>query len=302
MQADRLSRYFAGRGVRFTTILSSDLQRAIKTANIIRYHQLTEGKEGSRLIVQQLPVLREQDFGYYEGKSFKARQRGSNKSGKEAHREAHLDDERFQDVESKESMETRANSFLDLHLLPLVRSASQIREPVIALVSHGIFLAILWRCLLRRFPERSVKLAPGLSIIAGAPTTLEYLGGWSNTGYLELEIRSSPLANAIDVIDTIQNLDAPPDEDPVTQLSSLLGWTMAVKTVNGKDHLKDLKRTGGGVGSSKHDDSQKRLDTFFAPKRRKIGLRQNIVSVWMPSVSSLSLTKPRPLANCDIVA
>ena len=271
MQADRLSRYFSRKGVYFTDILSSDLQRAFKTANTIRFHQPVEGKEGNRLTVQQFSALREQDFGYYEGKPFKARQRGTNKSGKDVHREAHLDDEGFQDVESKELMEIRANSFLDGNFLPLVRKASQIREPVVALVSHGIFLATLWRCLLRRFPERSVKLAPGLSIIAGAPTTLEYLGGWSNTGYLELEIRSSPLANAIDAIDTIHSLEAPSDEGTTFQPPSLLGWTMVIKTVNGKDHLKDLKRTGGGVGSSKHDDSQKRLDTFFTPKRRKIG-------------------------------
>ena len=271
MQADRLSRYFVGRGVRFTDIFSSDLQRAAKTAHTIRYRQLTEDKDGSRLTVQKLPLLREQDFGYYEGKHFKTRQRGLNKSGKEAHRQAHLNDEGFQDVESKESMEIRANSFLDTKLFPLIRTSSQIREPIIALVSHGIFLATLWRCLLRRFPEQSVKLAPGLSIIAGAPTTLEYIGGWSNTGYLELEIRSSSLGNAIDAIDTIHNLDASPYEDSLPQSLSLVGWTIVIKTVNGKDHLKNLKRTGGGVGSSKHDDSQKRLDTFFAPKRRKIG-------------------------------
>jgi hypothetical protein len=39
-------------------------------------------------------------------------------------------------------------------------------------------------------------------------------------------------------------------------------------TVNGKDHLKGLKRTGGGVGSSRHDASQKGIESFF--KRRKV--------------------------------
>ena len=271
LQADYLGRYFESTGVRFTDIFSSDLQRASKTANTIRYRQNSNSTEPSKLVVQQLPVLREQDFGYYEGKPFKARQRGSSKSGKEAHREAHREDEGFQDVESKESMELRADSFLDLTLVPLIRKASKLREPIVAVVSHGIFLSSIWRCLLRRFPEQSVKLAPGLSITAGAPTTLEYLGGWSNTGYLELDIKPSSLGNTIDVIDTIENLDSSIEEDTLLLPSDLMGWIMVIKAVNGKDHLKGLKRTGGGVGSSKLDDSQKKLDTFFAPKKRKIG-------------------------------
>ena len=271
LQADCLGRYFADTGVLFTEIFSSDLQRASKTANTIRYRQSSNSRTSGKLIVQQLTVLREQDFGYYEGKPFKARQRGSRKSGKEAHREAHQEDEGFQDVESKESMELRANSFLDLKLVPLIRGSSKLREPIVAVVSHGIFLSVIWRCLLRRFSQQSVKLTPGLSITAGAPTTLEYLGGWSNTGYLELEIKSSSLANTIDVIDTIDSLESLSKRETVPQVTKLLGWTMVIKTVNGKDHLKGLKRTRGGVGSSKHDDSQKKLDTFFAPKKRKLG-------------------------------
>lgn len=45
-------------------------------------------------------------------------------------------------------------------------------------------------------------------------------------------------------------------------------WTTTILTINGKDHLKGLKRTGGGVGSSRHDASQKGIESFF--KRRKI--------------------------------
>jgi phage baseplate assembly protein gpV len=46
------------------------------------------------------------------------------------------------------------------------------------------------------------------------------------------------------------------------------GWNTTILAINGKDHLKGLKRTGGGVGSSRHDTSQKSIETFF--KRRKV--------------------------------
>ena len=61
---------------------------------------------------------------------------------------------------------------------------------------------------------------------------------------------------------------SPPDaiaEEEVAAVpyASLAGFTMLINTVNGKDHLKHLKRTGGGVGSSKFDDKQKTIESFF---------------------------------------
>jgi len=44
-------------------------------------------------------------------------------------------------------------------------------------------------------------------------------------------------------------------------------FQITVKTINGKDHLKGLKRTGGGLGSSKFEEGQKSIETFF--KKRK---------------------------------
>ena len=295
----------------FTHIFSSDLQRAYKTAEAIRSAQPSHDKN---VTVIQLPTLQEQDFGFYEGKPFYARPRGSKKSGKDAHHDQHKDDTGFKDVESKDSMTVRANNFLDHHLLPILRLGASNKEQVVAVVSHGIILSTLWRCLLRRFSPRTVTMAPG-SEVGSNGTMLEYLGGWSNTGYLELQIDRAKPAHSETLnsqmnksetshVESIQlapiSLAASPttigkieadalktgtllvssnnEQDPLqaevapiasTDLDILHGWNMVIRKVNGKDHLKGLKRTGGGVGSSQFDEGQKKIETFF--KKQKVG-------------------------------
>ena len=271
LQADRLGRYLAATGLEFTNIFSSDLQRAAKTASAIRHSQQKVYGDSGLPSVKRLPILREQDFGYYEGKPFYARLKDSRRAGKDHHRVQHMNDPNFKDVESKESMTVRMDEFLDEHLVPLLKRLSK-KEPTVAIVSHGIILASLWRCILKTFEARSVKLKPGLAVGSGDYKTLEYLGGWSNTGYLELDIQKSSLANTIDSVDAIHSSR----ESSMKQLkeskpATLEGWKMTIKIVNGKEHLKGLKRTGGGVGSSKYDESQRKIESFFVSRKTKIG-------------------------------
>ena len=253
----------------------------------------------------------EQDFGDLEGKKWsEIRTELQNKPG-------------YVPVETKEAMGQRADTFLDEYLLPLFDGANGGTDPVIAIVSHGVFLSTLWKRLLRRLPAKSISLSPGLQ--STARPLLGHLGGWSNTGYLELHMardetgKSSISADAVpsptskpdmsqlvesypaDIIgavdalqvvqqeatgsdgtssapthDTAQVVDITPAVSaapiPLTPRTSgpriARGWTTTVLTVNGKDHLKGLKRTGGGVGSSRHDVSQKGIESFF--KRRKV--------------------------------
>ena len=275
LQATRLGQHFAKAGLRFTRIFSSDLQRAYKTAEAIRLAQieLEVTSDDRALAVTQVPLLREQDFGFYEGKSFLGRSRGTNKTGKDNHREQHQDDPEFKDVESKESMALRMNTFLDENLLPALQVETEAFEEIIAIVSHGIVLSVLWRCFLKRFAAQTVSLAPGLAIGGGGITPLEYLGGWSNTGYMELAIRSRDVPMNSHTRTPISSDDAEVVDKSLKQscstVSVMLGYHMVIKTVNGKEHLKGLKRTGGGVGSSKFDDGQKSIESFF--KKRKVG-------------------------------
>ncbi len=222
------------------------------------------GEVAEELEVRQLRILREQDFGFYEGKPFYARSRDSNKSGKENHRSQHVDDPDFKDVESKVSMDARMDDFVKDHLLPIISANGE----VAAVVSHGIILSHLWRCILKLFGKGSVALAPGLSVGSGGVTPLEYLGGWSNTGYLELDIQSIP---SVETKSTDQASTAAAEAEPQpsgSEDSGVPSLKMTIRTVNGKEHLKSLKRTRG-VGSSKYDEGQKKIETFF--KKAKVG-------------------------------
>lgn len=309
-----MGEHFANREITFTHIYSSDLSRAYKTAESLKAAQ----KCTTAADVLQVPDLREQDFGFYEGKPFYARSSGSVKSGKDVHRADHKAEENFKDVETKESMAKRANKFLDEILLPILHNKTTIPGCVVAVVSHGIMLSNLWRCLLRRQPPNSVIINPEL-LVAGRPLILEHLGGWGNTGFLELfyEWRTStimtPKASGSHLVDDKTQsgsedvnsiLDKLPegqdhDQNPVGVLPSGVdrdhgesgtdptssarrdivavdtrialtaptSCILSVQTINGKEHLRGLKRTGGGVGSSKFDAGQPSIETFF--KRQK---------------------------------
>lgn len=279
-QATLLGAHFSSLGLTFTHFYSSHLQRAAKTAVLIRDAQamrMTASSAPETPAVIQLPVLMEQDFGYLEGKKFYERA-ADGKHSASPHHQPRTASGGSVPVESKDSLAQRADTFLDEHLLPLLDSTAESVEPVIAIVSHGIMLSSLWKRLLARLPERSVKLTPELAYTASV--TLEHLGGWSNTGYLELRMSHTALelphasrAAAPGVVTKVID-ELPPVSITETAMASKIrmlspGWSTVICTINGKDHLKGLKRTGGGVGSSRHDDSQKSIESFF--KRRKIG-------------------------------
>lgn len=240
----------------------------MKTATAIRLAQPLpdcDAAPEAKLHVTALTVLREQDFGFYEGKPFYARTRDSGKSGKENHRSQHQDDPDFQDVESRESMALRMSSFLQNHLIPAIQSEPLERNGDIAVVSHGIILSQLWRCFLKLLAKNSTTLSAGLSVGTGGTTPLEHLGGWSNTGYLELEILEREVAAKGEL--AISAAAPPTLNNPVSDASPPLHqYKVIIKTVNGKEHLKGLKRTRG-VSSSKFDEGQKSIESFF--KKRK---------------------------------
>jgi hypothetical protein len=272
----------------------------VKTAGLIREAQLApvadNGSPRTVPDVVQLPVLMEQDFGFYEGKKFHERPADGKMTGKEHHRLEHKDDEGFVDAESKKSLARRADSFLDEHLIPIMRKSTDQTQQVIAVVSHGIMLSALWKRLLLRLPARSVTLSAELA--ATPRPSLEHLGGWSNTGYLELYMTQQPVQDATvalgppvpavmindqdalmlqstSVSPTVMATDssagsilAPVATSQPQSASIASGWTTVIETINGKDHLQTLKRTRGGVGSSRHDPSQRNIDSFF--KRRKV--------------------------------
>ncbi|KAK0335358.1 hypothetical protein LTR91_007460 [Friedmanniomyces endolithicus] len=188
-QARRLGEHFAKtNNIHLTHIFASPLSRAFKTAEALLKAQghdtAGDGGDKDTLAIVKVPDLIEQDFGYYEGRPFYARSEAK-KSGREAHYERHKDDPDFVDVESKESMCKRADAFLDDHFMPLLDGQGVEDGLEVAIVSHGILLSHLWRRLLLRLPRKSLTIAPEVTAARGS-IVLEHLGGWSNTGYLEL--------------------------------------------------------------------------------------------------------------------
>jgi len=291
LQTVRLGAHLASIGVKISHVYSSDLQRAVKTAQAIRLAQIPTPPE-----TVKLQMLREQDFGWWEGKAIV-------KGGRDTQRLAHCLYDGFKDIESKASQKERMETFITTYLSPHILTAGD--GDTVAVVAHGIILSYLWRTLLKRFNAQSVTVHPG--VILG-DRGLEYMGGWSNTGYLDLEIKHrlseptaclqadssnvvvpagstcveekvstepmSKLASSIPVdLDPTQSTPTGVIHSDATTTSSLSSdfqdLQLAIKSVNTLEHLKGLKKTRGGIGSAKHDDKQQRVDSFF--KRQKIG-------------------------------
>ena len=262
----------------FSHVFSSDLQRAQKTAEALLASQTKSQiqsndhlQNGPVSVVQDL-LLREQDFGFFEGKPFYAREHSSSKSGKHSHWSQHANEPSFQDVESKESMRKRADEFVHGNLISLLCDEDAPSNCVVAIYSHGIILNHLWKSIFSLFGKNAVSLAPGVSVGNAVSTPLEYLGGWSNTGYLELDISPS---HALSVQEENMTTDCTliekrerPNETADDRSHPIFpNLKMRILAVNGKDHLRALKRTRG-VGSAAHDESQRKIENFFKKPRK----------------------------------
>ncbi|KAF2090318.1 phosphoglycerate mutase-like protein [Saccharata proteae CBS 121410] len=309
-QAGRLGQHFRDTDVRLTHIFASPLQRARITAERIRDAQpgaASQAANKASLPITSSPLLKEQDFGFYEGKAFFERPHGSNKTGKQDHLDKHKDEPGFVDVESKDSMAERMDTFLREHILGLWQSDGESQEHVVAVVSHGIILSVLWRRILRHLPRKSVSLVPEL--MSSQPVSLEHLGGFSNTGFLELVMARGKDSDSADPAlkpslkpddtkaaqENVETLtDSVPEDSTDARLlpqspeavpaqyaerivpapevenvaNILRNWTTTICVINGKEHLRNFKRTGGGVGSSAYNEGQKTIESFF--KRRKV--------------------------------
>ncbi|PGH00034.1 hypothetical protein GX51_06033 [Blastomyces parvus] len=253
LQIQRLALHFKARGIVFNTVFSSDLLRARTTAEGICGLAGEEDRDGdsSQLLPIVLPVLRERDFGSLEGKSWLTSREGA----------ASTVSETAGEPEPHASVASRADSFLSNHLLPVLLDTGNTSQAV-AVVSHGILLSALWEAFSRLFLSNHVVLAPGVEVT-------KRVSSWSNTGYLELDIARLEIALVTPVsamesdqsqgtMDSSNKAEANND----TRNPAFHDHTLTILTINGREHLKNLRRTPG-VGSSKHDTTQKRIDNFF---------------------------------------
>ena len=241
LQAQRLASHLS-RGVCATHVFSSDLQRAARTAQAICDAQRDAGRSraAATLGVVRLRELRERDFGTSEGAKYGSARtdgRGGDGSG-----------------ETAEDMQRRVDRFLDFHLLPKLSSdgLSGGGQTTTVVVAHGIILSVLFKAICARTGPGSITVASEAQRHVGHGAILP---PWSNTGYLEGELS---------VAAERPRADTRPPRSPLA---------LHIDRVNCVDHLRDLKRTRGGIGSSQFDAKQKTVDSFFqaAPKKPKPG-------------------------------
>lgn len=260
LQAKRLGAHLARRRDaigRIEKIFTSNLQRAYRTAEAIAEAQSVANSSNSSstseasLGVVQLPELREKDFGSSEGMKFgAARPSGSNGDTQS-------------DSETRDSMKSRIDRFLDAHLAPAVDAYAS-EDVAVVIVAHGIILGVLLRALLSRYPSKQLD-----SLYQHG----EILAAWSNTGVLQAKIKSSSMSSTGEPV--TEGTD-PPNAERVTSPQPARDRAvpgMTVQFTNNVDHLQGLKKTRGGIGSAKFDSKQRTMDSFFGPasKKRKLG-------------------------------
>ncbi|EME88939.1 uncharacterized protein MYCFIDRAFT_25350 [Pseudocercospora fijiensis CIRAD86] len=270
-QTKRLGEHLAQRHL-FTNIFASPLSRAYRTAQAIRAAQLSVPSRSEPVHIVQVQELIEQNFGFYEGKHFHART-DPKKTGREAHRLQHQSDPGFVDVESKDSMNQRADVFLDEHLMPLFSQRPGQNRFCVAIVSHGMLLSHLWRRLLLRLPSKSITVDPAVTAARG-PVVLQHLGGWSNTGYLELAIRriASPLQSSVDA------------STALSSQSSAVTLSTDADTFNdaAEEKLKDLPKPPSDRSASsgpKHSTPEAVIESSSEPLCLSTGWTTVIVSI-----------------------
>ncbi|KAL1972706.1 hypothetical protein VTN31DRAFT_7120 [Thermomyces dupontii] len=237
LQIQHLAKYFAASGIRFMHVFSSDLSRA----------RITAAGLCSEASIEQVsspietPYLRERSFGSLEGVSWHstARSRDGSSSTKTATSVVH------DQPETVESMRARATAFVEEYLRPLMMGAA---EETVAVVAHGVILSVLWECIAALFRPESIRIGVEARSHRVFGATVVVKPFWSNTGFMELMIERP-------VKSLTQASISPP----------LADWTLTVLAIDNKPHLRNLRRTGGGIGSASHDPRQQKIYRFFHP-------------------------------------
>jgi broad specificity phosphatase PhoE len=236
-QALRLARYLRDRPVRFTRVLSSDLDRATDTARTICQYQLGSGPA---LEPFQTAKLREQCFGC-----------------------GRLSREVTQ-IESMSSMRARVNGFLRDHILPEMANHATGGNAVIAVVGHGVILQVLWACLTEIFGSQSFHLARN----AGAPGADYMHPLWSNTGIMEVDIRPGGPPQEMLIRNMIHPNVEPPwlmrakPPFPPDGSAPLIGWSVTILTVDSTVHL-DGEALAQTIPAVVPQSRQQPMDQFY---------------------------------------
>ena len=227
-----------------THLFCSPLRRARATAEAVARAQARAGTTAAAAEVVVVGELAERGFGGMEGRAV-AGGAGS-----------------WEGAETKEAVGRRAEAFVEGYLVPLVGGGEEVR---VAVVAHGVLLGVLWRRLLARMKRREVVVGEEVERERGQ-VVLERLGGWSNTGFWEVEVCRDENG---DLTEENGGQTLTPRDETASDSKTPRGWRMTILAVDNKRHLHGLKRQRGGIGSMAHDEGQRTLDGFFKRPRRE---------------------------------
>ncbi|KAF7422519.1 hypothetical protein PC9H_010675 [Pleurotus ostreatus] len=214
----------------FTVIHTSDLKRALMTAEAVQSYQKSDPKP---LLVPST-LLREQNYGLASGKPFtKDRLPGlslEDHFARGVYPIIYNRTEKYPEGESAIDLSRRAVQAVEDILLPYTQQDNPESQVHIAIASHGIFISEVVEALLRMDTESGLQHSPN-----------QYRG-LSNTGWVRVR---------------------PATEVSAVSRSARPSLKVEVTDFNRNEHLSSVVRQKGGIGSAAHDPMQKDIRTFF---------------------------------------
>jgi len=152
----------------------------------------------------------------------------------------------------------RAKRFLDAVLLPLLEDLLQADGPqCVFIVAHAGIHSYVWLQFVRLLKALQVPTlsAPGVMRAESVPLD-EFLG---NAAYHKVVLKT-------------KTLPFEASSSSRSAATSAIGPALSAahvnfSAINYADHLSGLKRTGGGIGNSKFDKKQRKIDSFFPQSR-----------------------------------
>jgi len=256
IQSSRLGAHLAGRAASLGSIphlFCSDFQQARMTAECIRDAYLSQDAEPSSTIAPTMEIVQ---LGELREKQFRER----NPEVSEPAAAARQGGGAYTEGEPLEELIARAKRFLDAVLLPLLEDLLPCDTPqCVFIVAHGGILS--------HVQLQFVHMLRALQVLtlsvdgAMRPESVPLDEFLSNAAYHEV------------VVKTKTPLSEPPSRSQPTTTSyigrALSATDITFSAINYIDHLSGLRKTGGGIGNSKFDKKQRKIDSFFRPRNRK---------------------------------
>ncbi|KAG8925806.1 hypothetical protein FRC02_009390 [Tulasnella sp. 418] len=255
---------------------TSDLKRALWTAQQIHAHQLQDPKPS----LIETDLIREQHFGEAESQHWAPPGAQPRNPGQKVYPVPEGRDGRFDGGESPNDVRRRVGEAFDTFVVPhLEKSKGQKPGEVnIVFVSHGIAIAetigaIFARCVDGKNADpdtwRGLKNTAWTRLVIGLegeeldypeelllhpakPLTSKLIGGVPNVDSGEM------IATAVE--EASHHGTSGKSEVSTQALPSIIAKVVAV---NQYDHLEGIIRQKGGIGSAAHDDKQKAITDFF---------------------------------------